>query len=107
VSGDAENRVEKLFLLEKPLLSRKQEVFRAKDIVYFTAEAGQPVAITKNGKKYELVQNLNYFENEYKEFFSTVRTIAKVALSRGFSSMPRRHPSVLMTELFSFFFSSF
>lgn len=92
MSGDTENRVEKLFLLEKPLLSRKQEVFRAKDIVYFTAEGGQPVAITENCQKYELVQNLNYFENEYKDFFLRVHRSFIVAYDR-IDGVFRRFPT--------------
>ncbi|MDP1624131.1 MAG: LytTR family DNA-binding domain-containing protein [bacterium] len=92
MSGDIEKRVEKLFLLEKPLLSRKQEVFQAKDIVYFTAEGGQPVAITENGSKYELVQNLNFFENEYKEYFLRVHRSFLVAADR-IDGVFRRFPT--------------
>lgn len=92
MSGEVERRIKRLHLLEKPLFSRNGEVFQAKDIVYFTAEEGQPIAVAENGKKYELVQNLNYYEKEFAEFFLRVHRSFVVALDR-IDGVFRRFPT--------------
>jgi hypothetical protein len=92
VSEDVERRIERLFLLEKPMFSRTHEVFRAKDVVYFTAEDGQPIAVAEEDRKYELPHSLNFYEKEYKQFFVRVHRSFLVALDR-IDGVTRRFPT--------------
>jgi len=51
MSEDLELRVERLFLPEKPLFSRDNQLFRAKDTVYLCNEDGKTYAVGENGKR--------------------------------------------------------
>ena len=105
MKGTVAKRVEKLFLLEKPLISRNNEIFRAKDIVFLTAEHGRPIAVTEDEKKFELAQNLNFYEKEYKDYFLRVHRSFLVAADRidgvfrRFSAGPKRKISRAKAEV--------
>lgn len=70
--SEANRRVKQLYLLEKPILSRNNEVFRVKDVIYLESDGGIVTAVTLSGGKYELLQKLSYFEREFKGFFLRV-----------------------------------
>ena len=82
MSQDLETRVEKLFLPERPLLSRDNQVFRAKDTVYLCGEGGKTYAVGENGKRLELIQNLSFYETEFRGYFLRVHRSFLVAVER-------------------------
>jgi len=82
MSQDLETRVEKLFLPERPLLSRDNQVFRAKDTVYLCGEGGKTYAVLEGGKRLEVSQNLNFYETEFPGFFLRVHRSFLVAVGR-------------------------
>lgn len=82
MNQDLETRVERLFLSEKPLFSRDNEVFHAKDTVYLCGEGGKSFAVIDNGKKHELVQNLNNYEKDFNGYFLRVHRSFLVAVDR-------------------------
>jgi len=82
MSQDLETRVERLYLPERPLFSRDNQVFRAKDTVYLCGEGGKTYAVGENGKRLEVVQNLNIYETEFKGYFLRVHRSFLVAVDR-------------------------
>jgi len=82
MTQDLESRVEKLFLPEVPILSRDNQVFRAKDTVYLFGEGGKAYAVGESGKRLELAQNLNFYETLFKGYFLRVHRSFLVAFDR-------------------------
>ena len=82
MSQDLETRIESLYLPERPLFSRDNTVFRAKDTVYLCGDGGKAYAVGENGKRLELVQNLNVYETEFKGYFLRVHRSFLVAVDR-------------------------
>jgi len=82
MNQDFEPRVEKLFLPERLVFSRDNQVIRAKDVVYLYGEGGKSFAVTENGQKYELVQNLAFYQGLFKGFFLQVHRSFVVAVDR-------------------------
>ena len=90
---DLEARVERLFLPEKPLFSIDNQVFRAKDTVYLFNEGRKTYAVGENGKRLELVQNLNFYETEFKRYFLRVHRSFLVGVDR-ITGVFERYPEV-------------
>jgi hypothetical protein len=82
VTEDLYKRVEKYYLPEKTIISQDGEVVRVKDIVFLTIEGKNTVAVAVNDKKYNLVQNLNYFEKDFYGYFLRVHRSFLVAFDR-------------------------
>ncbi|MBF0503225.1 MAG: LytTR family transcriptional regulator [Candidatus Riflebacteria bacterium] len=82
MSQDLETRVERLFLPERPLFSRDNQIFRIKETVYLCGDGGKCYAVLENGKRLELVQNLNFYEIEFKGYFLRVHRSYLVAMAR-------------------------
>ena len=82
ITPDLATRVERLCLPDRPLVSLDSQVFRARDTVYLCGEGGKAFAIGENGKRLELVQNLNAYEAEFKGYFLRVHRSFLVAVDR-------------------------
>ena len=82
MSQELEPRVERVFLPERPLLSRDDQVFRARETVYLSNEEGKTYAFLEGGKRLELAQNLNAYETEFRGYFLRVHRSFLVAVDR-------------------------
>ena len=93
VEPDLETRVERLFLHDKMLFSIDSQVFRAKETVYLCSEGGKAYAVCENGKRLELLQNINAYETEFKGYFLRVHRSFLVAVDR-ITGIFERYPEI-------------
>ncbi|MBF0548240.1 MAG: LytTR family transcriptional regulator DNA-binding domain-containing protein [Candidatus Riflebacteria bacterium] len=82
MTQEIEKRVKKLYLAEKSIVSANNEIYRAKNVVYFYSEAGKAYAITENDLKFEIVQSFNSIETEFEGYFLRVHRSFLVAVNR-------------------------
>jgi DNA-binding LytR/AlgR family response regulator len=82
MSKELQKRVERLFLPQQPIISRKNELIRAGDIVFMQYQKGRVEAVTADGLRYELPDNLNYYESLFKGYFLRVHRSYLVAVER-------------------------
>jgi len=82
MSKELQKRVERLFLPQQPIISRQNELIRAGDIVFMQYQKGRVEAVTADGPRYELPDNLNYYEKLFKGYFLRVHRSYLVALER-------------------------
>ncbi|MFH0928112.1 MAG: LytTR family DNA-binding domain-containing protein [bacterium] len=93
-------RVEKYCLPERKLVTQDGEVVRVKDIVFLTIEGKIPVAVAENNKKYNIVQNLSFFEKEFRGYFLRVHRSFLVAFDR-IKVVYERYPEEVEPEIIS------
>jgi hypothetical protein len=82
MSKELQKRVERLFLPLQPIISRKNELIRAGDIVFMQYQRGRVEAVTADGRRYELPDNINYYETLFKGLFLRVHRSNLVAVER-------------------------
>lgn len=82
MTQDLETRVERLYLPERPMFSRDNQVFRIRDAVYLYGEGGKTYAALDGGKRLELPQNLNFYETGLGGYFLRVHRSFLVAVDR-------------------------
>ena len=82
MSKELQKRVERLFLPQQPIISRKNELIRTGDIVFMQYQRGRVEAVTADGLHYELPDNLNHYESLFKGYFLRVHRSYLVAVER-------------------------
>jgi len=82
MSKELQKRVERLFLPLQPIISRKNELIRAGDIVFMQYQRGRVEAVTADGRRYELPDNINYYETLFKGYFLRTHRSYLVAVER-------------------------
>lgn len=75
-------RIDRLYRLEEELLTCSGEVFRARDIIFMQADSGRTFALTGSGKKIELPESLNFYEEFYLGYFVRTHRFYLVAFER-------------------------
>ena len=76
------DRIEKLFVAEKPLLSVDLHLWLGKYVVYLFSEEGKTLVITETGQRFEIESNLNAIEAKFKGYFIRVHRSYLVAIDR-------------------------
>jgi hypothetical protein len=79
---EVSERIERLHRIEEELISLEGEVFRARDIIFMQADGGQTFALVAGGKKIELPENLNFYEEFYRGYFVRTHRFYLVAFER-------------------------
>jgi hypothetical protein len=79
---EVSERIERLHRIEKELISLEGEVFRTRDIIFMQADGGQTFALVAGGKKIELPENLNFYEEFYRGYFVRTHRFYLVAFER-------------------------
>lgn len=82
MSKELQKRVDRLFLPQQPLISRKNELVCVGDIVFMQYQKGSVEAVTASGISYALPDNLNYYERLFKGYFLRVHRSYLVSLGR-------------------------
>ena len=79
---DLAERIEKLFVAEKPLLSVDLHLWLGKHVVYLFSEEGKTWVVTETGQQFEIESNLNAMESKFKGYFIRVHRSYLVAMER-------------------------
>jgi 5S rRNA maturation endonuclease (ribonuclease M5) len=79
---EVSERIERLHRIEEELISLEGEVFRTRDIIFMQADGGQTFALVAGGKKIELPENLNFYEEFYRGYFVRTHRFYLVAFER-------------------------
>lgn len=79
---ELEKHVDRLFLSERTIPTRGDELVHVKEIVYFYAKGGKTFVVTETGRKYNIVQNLNTLQKEFPGYFLQVHRSFLVATDR-------------------------
>lgn len=80
MTQDIEKRVERLFCMGKPLLSRHGKLFQPGQVAFFTTEDGKTLAVTTDGERHETDLNLNVLEKRLQGAFCRVHRYFLVRL---------------------------
>jgi hypothetical protein len=79
---EVSERIKRLHRIEEELISLEGEVFRARDIIFMQADGGRTFALVAGGKKIELPENLNFYEEFYRGYFVRTHRFYLVAFER-------------------------
>ncbi len=96
--SDIETSINRLFFGEKTLLSVTGKALKIKEIAYFFAENGKVYAVTKNEQNYQVSENLNFLEREFKEHFLRVHRFYLVAVDMIRGVFERYPESEIVTK---------
>ena len=79
---EIEDRLRKILLFDKAIKTKDDEVIFPKDIVYFTLSDKTCLAVTENGKEFEMASSLAFYEKLLKDHFLKVHRSYLVSLDR-------------------------
>lgn len=82
MSKDLQKIIDKLFLPQKSIISRQNKLIRVCDIVFMQYQRGRVEALTAEGLRYELPENINYYEKSLKGYFLRVHRSYLVSFDR-------------------------
>ncbi len=82
MSDKLQGRINRLFLPQRPIISKGNKIVFARDIVYLVNDRGVTIAVMADGKRYALPDNLNFYEKFFDGYFLRTHRSYLVALDR-------------------------